>query len=133
MYRRFVVVIAPLVVLSAVYACTRMSAGGVSQDGTVRPQSSMSAGEVARAGTVDEGKAIFRDDTFGDEYFWSDTLELHRAIAGDKHGGVGPGLTPRQALAAGLKVDMNAPIERRSKRSRVGRPTRMTRLRPWRS
>ena len=106
MYRRFVVVIAPLVVLSAVYACTRMSAGGVSQDGTVRSQGSTSAGEVARAGTVDEGKAIFRDDTFGDEYFWSDTLELHRAIAGDKHGGVGAGLTPRQALAAGLKVDM---------------------------
>jgi len=105
MYRRFVVVVAPLVMLSAVYACTRMGAAGVSQDGTVRSQGN-SAGEIARAGTVDEGKAIFRDDTFGDEYFWSDTLELHRAIAGDKHGGVGPGLTPRQALAAGLKVDM---------------------------
>jgi hypothetical protein len=106
MSRRFVVVIAPLVILCAAYACTRMRAGGVSQDGTVRSQGSASAGEVAHAGSVDEGKAIFRDETFGDEYFWSDTLELHRAIAGDKHGGVGPGLTPRQALAAGLKVDM---------------------------
>ncbi|HEY7396222.1 MAG TPA: hypothetical protein VH559_15310, partial [Gemmatimonadaceae bacterium] len=105
MTHRSVVVLASLAVVTAVYACTRASTGGVSQSEAVRAQGNL-AGEVARAGTVDEGKAIFRDDTFGDEYFWGDTLELHRAIAGDKHGGVGPGLTPRQALAAGLKVDM---------------------------
>jgi hypothetical protein len=107
MSHRFVVVITSLVVLSAVDACTRASGGGISQDGAVRSQGNTSAGEVARAGSLDEGKATFRDDTFGDEYFWSDTLELNRAIAGDKHGGVGPGLTPRQALAAGLKVDVD--------------------------
>jgi hypothetical protein len=52
-----------------------------------------------------EGKAIFRFDTFGSEFFWGDQLRLHEAIAGERYGGVGPGLTPRQALALGLKVD----------------------------
>ena len=31
---------------------------------------------------LDEGKQTFRFDTFGDEAFWSDALQLHRAIAG---------------------------------------------------
>jgi hypothetical protein len=53
-----------------------------------------------------EGKQIFRDDTFGSEAFWSDQLRLHTTIAGEKLGGVGPGLTARQALALGLKVDL---------------------------
>src|SRR5690349_8777698 len=44
---------------------------------------------------IAEGKQTFRFDTFGDEQFWGDTLQLHRAIAGSELGGVGPGLTPR--------------------------------------
>jgi hypothetical protein len=54
-----------------------------------------------------DGRRIFRDDTFGDEGFWGGTLRLHEAILGEKLGGVGPGLSPKQALAAGLKVDSN--------------------------
>ena len=57
---------------------------------------------------VREGRQIFRFDTFGDEAFWGDALQLHKAIAGDKHGGVGPGVSPKTALAVGLKVDMGA-------------------------
>jgi hypothetical protein len=53
----------------------------------------------------EDGKNIFRFDTFGDEEFWGGTLRLHEPIAGEKHGGSGPGLTPKQALALGLKVD----------------------------
>jgi hypothetical protein len=72
---------------------------------------------AARPGSFDEvieqtrdelftrGLQIFRFDTFGDERFWSDSLKLHQAIAGVRFGGVGPGLGPAQALAAGLKVD----------------------------
>jgi hypothetical protein len=56
----------------------------------------------------EQGKQIFRFDTFGDEAFWGDTLRLHQAIAGQANGGVGPGLSPAQALALGLKVDVNA-------------------------
>src|ERR1041384_2390666 len=54
------------------------------------------------------GRKIFRFDTFGDEAFWGDTLGLHRAIAGQANGGVGPGLSPKAALELGLKVDVNA-------------------------
>jgi hypothetical protein len=52
------------------------------------------------------GRQIFRFDTFGDEAFWGDTLKLHQAIAGAANGGVGPGVSPAQALAVGLKVDV---------------------------
>ena len=57
---------------------------------------------------LDEGKQTFRFDTFGDEAFWSDALQLHRALEGAKFGGVGPGVSPATALAVGLKVDSEA-------------------------
>jgi hypothetical protein len=57
---------------------------------------------------IEEGRRIFRFDTFGDEAFWGDTLKLHQAIAGAKLGGVGPGVSPKTALSVGLKVDMDA-------------------------
>lgn len=55
-----------------------------------------------------KGRQIFRFDTFGDEAFWGDTLKLHQAIEGVNHAGVGPGVSPRTALAVGLKVDVDA-------------------------
>jgi hypothetical protein len=54
------------------------------------------------------GEQVFRFDTFGDEAFWGDTIKLHHAIEGAKLGGVGPGVSPKTALAVGLKVDTNA-------------------------
>jgi hypothetical protein len=54
-----------------------------------------------------EGKQTFRFETFGDEAYWSTALQLDKAIAGQKNGGIGAGLSPKAALAAGLKVDMN--------------------------
>src|SRR5215213_8857221 len=57
---------------------------------------------------IAEGRRTFRYDTFGDESFWGDTLQLHQAIQGERFGGVGPGVSPKAALAAGLKVDMDA-------------------------
>jgi hypothetical protein len=58
---------------------------------------------------VAQGKTTFRFDTFGDESFWTDQLKLHTAIAGSAHdGGIGPGLSPKAALAVGLKVDADA-------------------------
>ena len=57
---------------------------------------------------LSEGRRIFRYDTFGDEAWWGDTLKLHQAIEGSKSGGVGPGVSPKTALAVGLKVDMDA-------------------------
>lgn len=57
---------------------------------------------------IQEGRRIFRYDTFDSEAFWGDALQLHRAIAGEKHGGVGGGVSPKTALAVGLKVDVDA-------------------------
>jgi hypothetical protein len=55
-----------------------------------------------------QGQNIFRYDTFGDEAFWGDTLQLHRAIEGAKFGGIGAGISPNEALELGLKVDVQA-------------------------
>ena len=56
----------------------------------------------------ERGREIFRYDTFGDEAFWGGQLQLHKAIAGERLGGVGPGVSPATALAVGLKVDVDA-------------------------
>ena len=47
-----------------------------------------------------DGQQIFRFDTFGDETFWTDTLRIHEIIQN--------GVSPRTALAVGLKVDADA-------------------------
>ena len=57
---------------------------------------------------VQRGRQIFRFDTFGSEAFFGDALQLHKAIAGAKNGGVGAGVSPKTALAVGLKVDADA-------------------------
>jgi len=57
---------------------------------------------------IHQGKQTFRFSTFNDQKFWGDTLHLNKTIAGAKHGGIGPGLSPKEALALGLKVDVNA-------------------------
>src|SRR5215213_2792770 len=54
------------------------------------------------------GRRVFRFDTFGDEAFWGGALQLHRAIAGRRNGGVGAGVSPKTALSVGLKVDAAA-------------------------
>jgi Cytochrome c len=58
--------------------------------------------------TLAEGRQVFRFDTFGDQAFWGDTIKLHQAIEGARFGGVGPGVSPKAALAIGLKVDVDA-------------------------
>jgi len=52
-----------------------------------------------------QGRDVFRDETFGSEDFFGGKLQLHRAIAGQKNGGVGGGVSPKTALSVGLKVD----------------------------
>src|SRR5688572_29889928 len=48
---------------------------------------------------AEDGRAIFRFDTFGDEQLWTDTLRLHETVQT---------LTPAAALGLGLKVDADA-------------------------
>jgi hypothetical protein len=78
-------------------------------EGRVRPvRASESSVREHALRTLEEGRQIFRFDTFGDEAFWGGTLKLHQAIEGAANGGVGPGVSPNAALAVGLKVDSEA-------------------------
>ena len=72
--------------------------------------------------SFERGQTIFRFDTFGDEVFWGDALQLHDAVQGEQFGGVGDGLSPNEALAVGLKVDVDAlprPLLNRLRRGQV--------------
>ncbi|HLQ00893.1 MAG TPA: hypothetical protein VK143_01185 [Burkholderiales bacterium] len=71
--------------------------------------------------TIDEGRQIFRFDTFGSEAFWGDALQLHQAIAGEKNGGVGGGVSPKTALSVGLKVDADALPDGLKKQIKAGK------------
>src|SRR5687768_351145 len=59
---------------------------------------------VAEAGPgkdqAEEGREIFRYDTFGDEQQWTDRLRMHEVIESS--------LDPLTALGLGLKVDVEA-------------------------
>lgn len=48
---------------------------------------------------LEEGRRTFRFDTFGDQAFWSQTLQIHEALKT---------VSPRAALGVGLKVDAGA-------------------------
>ena len=75
-------------------------------------RTSSGGGGVDRANTATanhlfaHGRYVFRQATFGDQHFWGGTLRLHKSIEGAKLGGVGPGVSPKTALALGLKVDV---------------------------
>src|SRR5262245_47305509 len=65
------------------------------QDGSWPPdadsEDNVSAALVAErhaADMIHQGRHTFRFDTFGDEAFWGDTLQLHQAIEGKNLGGV---------------------------------------------
>lgn len=48
---------------------------------------------------IEEGRKTFRYDTFGDEDFWGGTLRLHEPVST---------ISPKTALAVGLKIDSDA-------------------------
>jgi hypothetical protein len=67
---------------------------------TSRPTSQfLGSAEDNSAQLIQQGRQIFRFDTFGDEAFWGGQLQLQQAINT---------LSPKQALALGLKVDAEA-------------------------
>jgi cytochrome c peroxidase len=84
--------------------------GGLLSTGTIGAfTGSSSSVDAQNAGAGNalfaQGRQTFRYDTFGDQAFWGGALQLHRAIEGAKLGGVGGGVSPKTALAVGLKVD----------------------------
>ena len=64
-----------------------------------RAEQIAAAQDRERPARHEDGQAIFRFDTFGDEQFWTDVLRMHEVI---------PTVDPATALAVGLKVDVDA-------------------------
>src|SRR5712664_4453838 len=96
--------------------------GGEERDASRKPHSENDR-QIARHAQhmLEEGRRIFRFDTFGSEAFFGDALQLHKAIAGARNGGVGAGVSPKTALAVGLKVDADALPEELKHQIRAGR------------
>src|SRR5262249_60075987 len=113
-WRNAVLIAAPVVLIFAgrqLHVQSRRTAHALSEGSQ---KSAASASKVDRLigqhaqQMIEQGRQIFRYETFGSEAFWGDALGLDKAIAGEKHGGVGAGVSPKTALSLGLKVDMDA-------------------------
>src|SRR5688572_23281827 len=85
----------------AVQAAREQSAPSAAQDFDAQIQSNAQR-------MLEEGKKIFRFDTFGSEDFWGGQLRLHEAIVGQKLGGVGSGVSPKLGLCLAVKVAAGA-------------------------
>lgn len=86
-------VITLLLILGAIAASGRKSATPASGS------QFLGSAENNASQLIQQGRQIFRFDTFGDEAFWGGQLQLHHALNT---------LTPQNALALGLKIDANA-------------------------
>jgi mono/diheme cytochrome c family protein len=99
---RLVAVSGGAVVLLLAYI---MVSGSMSAFSAARTGASLDPTQKRAVRLVAEGRNVFRYDTFGDQAVWGGVLGLQKAIEGAKLGGVGPGVSPKTALALGLKVD----------------------------
>ena len=75
-------------VMSIVFGMALIGAGSAARDDGKRGSS-----------RLQEGREIFRFDTFGDEQLWTRVLRMHEVL---------PAVDPATALAVGLKVDADA-------------------------
>jgi mono/diheme cytochrome c family protein len=71
------------------FVCTLLAVGGCRQFPDVRASNDLER----------QGREIFRDDTFGNEKFWTDTARLHEVVLNE--------IQPLEALGLGIKVDMD--------------------------
>ena len=120
-------------VLSALIACHSPAPAETPQNRAVKQapeESYQHAIDDNAKKMLEEGRDIFRDDTFGSEHFWGDKLHLHEVVAGEKHGGTGQGLTPRTALTLGLRVDFGRIPSALGDVIRAGRSASTTRRTP---
>ena len=79
-------------------ACDPPDSNGAAEYTGVEP--AFAAQGPSSPALVEEGRMIFRFETFGDETFWTDTLRMHEVIR--------TSVSPTTALAVGLKVDVDA-------------------------
>jgi len=85
-----------LIGVSAVFLVAAISVTGMKQNQQSRFLGN--AEDNAKA-MIDQGRQIFRFDTYGDEAFWTDQLQIQQSVKT---------LPPSTALALGLKVDSAA-------------------------
>src|SRR5215213_1634964 len=105
-YKKQMIVTLSLVVAIALTQCIKMNKQEVKVDSEMSKENGK--GKPEDPSLIADGRNIFRFDSFGDEDFWSGLLHLDKAIAGSANGGYGPGVSPKTALAVGLKVDAEA-------------------------
>ena len=84
----------PAVAAFAITACLMAGCGG---GGGTPPTGKPAPSPTPDPQLVAQGKQIFRFDTFGDEQFWTNTLQINTVIEN--------GVSPQTALSVGLKVD----------------------------
>ncbi|MEM5275272.1 c-type cytochrome [Cupriavidus taiwanensis] len=87
--------LASALVTAAAMAAAAGCGGGSGGEGT-----DAASTEAAQRALVEQGKQIFRFDTFGDEAKWTDKLRMHEVIASS--------VDPLTAFSVGLKVDADA-------------------------
>ncbi len=79
----------PLLGMCTATAILATACGGSSDDGA-----------ADQAALVEQGRQVFRYETFGDEAKWTDALRMHEVISA--------AVDPVTALSVGLKVDADA-------------------------
>lgn len=84
--------------LAGILGCARAATAEASADLAMADEAKDPVADGARR-MIHEGRRTFRFDTFGDEAFWTGILKLNGAV--EK-------VSPRTALAVGLKVDLDA-------------------------
>ncbi|MBI4293996.1 MAG: hypothetical protein HY661_21175, partial [Betaproteobacteria bacterium] len=89
-----------LIAALSVAAASLAACGGSGQSEGAAISSSPLLSPAADPVVLEQGKQIFRFDTFGDETQWTDTLRMHEVIAA--------AVDPTTALSVGLKVDAEA-------------------------
>jgi hypothetical protein len=75
-----------------------LAVGPIAKHGEKGSQFLGSAEDSAKQ-LIEQGRQIFRFDTYGDEAFWTGQLQIQQSVRS---------LTPRNALSLGLKVDSEA-------------------------
>ena len=97
------------ILLTAVLAAALIPACGGGSGGDPAPAPATDPAQGAgpapvvaptQAQLVEQGREIFRFDTFGDERQWTDALRMHEVIE--------QAVSPNVALSVGLKVDADA-------------------------
>ena len=93
-----------LVTLVATAAASVVACGSGSAEadeaGMAKAASAQRGERGNKSSMLEQGKMIFRFDTFGDETKWTDALRMHEVIR--------TSVSPATALAVGLKVDAEA-------------------------